>query len=158
MQDGGDGLQEVRAEGFYAHGIKSIPSLSTIPPIVPPKPMQEVSAIPAKSTATAHHRRQGRGKHARQGNTAAPAPDSRPQSISQPAPAARRPPAPAHRQTDQQRGQRATKQRACARYQTIAPAPANQTAPTCANQDAPARVGTPGGILKVCGCGGAKYF
>lgn len=59
MQDGGDGLQESRAEGFYAHGIKSIPSLFTIPPIVPPQPMQEATAIPAKSTATGHHRRQG---------------------------------------------------------------------------------------------------
>ena len=31
MQGTGDGLQNGRAEGFYAHGIKSIPSLSTAP-------------------------------------------------------------------------------------------------------------------------------
>ena len=31
MQDSGNGLQEGRAEGFYAHGIKFIPNLSTAP-------------------------------------------------------------------------------------------------------------------------------
>lgn len=31
MQGGGDGLQNGRAEGFYAHGIKSIPGLFTTP-------------------------------------------------------------------------------------------------------------------------------
>ena len=30
-QDSGNGLQEGRAEGFYAHGIKFIPNLSTAP-------------------------------------------------------------------------------------------------------------------------------
>lgn len=31
MQGGGDGLQNGRAEGFYARGIKSIPGLFTTP-------------------------------------------------------------------------------------------------------------------------------
>ena len=72
MQGGGDGLQNGRAGEFYARGIKSIPGLFTTPPIVPPKPMQEPPAIPAKSTATSTSTA-GRHQHRTQPPAAPPA-------------------------------------------------------------------------------------
>ena len=96
MQGGGDGLQNGRAEGFYARGIRSIPGLFTTPPIVPPSPMQEPNAIPAKSTASTtstagrqpapastghqHHQRRGKShtaqnhQHQQTAHTTAPQP------------------------------------------------------------------------------------
>lgn len=57
MQDGGDGLQNGRAGGFYAHGIRAYTRAIYGPPIVPPTPMQEPPAIPAKSTGQHQQRK-----------------------------------------------------------------------------------------------------
>ena len=49
-------LQNRRAEGFYARGIRFIPGLYTAP-YSPPKAMQEPPAIPAKSHSRSHQHR-----------------------------------------------------------------------------------------------------
>lgn len=53
MQGGGDGLQNGRAEGFYARGIRSIPGLFT-PPYSPPKPHARAARHPCKIRSQHH--------------------------------------------------------------------------------------------------------
>ena len=57
MQGGGDGLQNGRAEGFYARGIRYIPGLFTTP-YSPPKPHARAERHPCKIHSQHHQHQQ----------------------------------------------------------------------------------------------------
>ncbi len=148
MQDGGDGLQDRRAEGFYAQGIKPIHSLLTAPPIVPPRALQALHCNPAKSTAAAHHSRLQQRPEAQRS----------------------RPPAIQHRhrlqpQNSQPTGPQphtakpaATNQRARARFRPNAQAHEPKRARTRESRRARVRVGTPGGSSTSAGAEAQNIF
>ena len=151
MQGGGDGLQNGRAEGFYARGIRSTPGLFTTH-YSPPNPMQEPPDIPAKSTASTISTA---GRQQAQDTPATPAP-----------PAQRAKPTAQHNQ--HQQTAQPTPHRHSQRQHTQQPA---STTPGRADRNddggdrrsdhhrpGPEGVGTPGGDCKVCGFGSAKVF
>ena len=139
-------LQNRRAEGFYARGIRIIPGLYT-PPYSPPKAMQEPPAIPAKSHSRSH---QHRGQ----------APQRTGQAIGTEATAeagtAIATTTSQHSTTTAAPNQHNSRTAPPQADRTGAPATA--TGPTMTTGPARRAVGTPGGDCEVCGFGSAKVF
>lgn len=148
MQDGGDGLQDRRAEGFYAQGIKPIHSLLTAPPYSPPQglaspPLQSCKinsrSPPQQATAEARGTAQQTASHT------APAP---PPATEQPA---NRPTA-THSETS---GNQSTRPRPIPTKRAGA---RTETRPHARIKTRPRARRYSGRVLNLCGCGGAKYF
>ena len=86
MQGGGDGLQNGRAEGFYARGIRYIPGLFT-PPYSPPKPHARAERHPCKIHSQHHQHSRQTASTSQHRPPAPPAQREKPHSTEPPAPA-----------------------------------------------------------------------
>lgn len=121
------------------------------PPIVPPSPMQEPNAIPAKSTASTTSTADSPHNTATPATPAPPAQRAKPHSTAPSAPAN----SPHHSATASDgthNSQPAPHQAGQIGTTTAA------TGPTATTGPARRAVGTPGGDSKVCGFGSAKVF
>ena len=86
MQGGGDGLQNGRAEGFYARGIRYIPGLFTTP-YSPPKPHARAERHPCKIHSQHHQHSRQTASTSQHRPPAPPAQREKPHSTEPPAPA-----------------------------------------------------------------------
>lgn len=153
MQGGGDGLQNGRAEGFYARGIRYIPGLFTTP-YSPPKPHARAERHPCKIHSQHHQHQQ----------TAHTTPPHQPHRHRQHRGQSHTAQHHQHRQTAHTTAPQHHSQR------QHTPQPASTTPGRADRHDeggdrrddhhrpGPEGVGTPGGDCKVCGFGSAKVF